>query len=485
MTESLLKMGPVRKKRYEREKTMSFSSKKTTLLLAISIALLSVFSGCAKPKSLNIIFITIDTLRADHLGCYGYKRNTSPNIDKFAQQNMLFQNFFTVVPKTGPSMTSFFTGLYMQNHGVVDNNYLRDPSTESFIQLLPKHYQKAAFIANPALSASRGYAKGFDEYQVASPNNNMGEWGQGDISPKAITWLNSAKEKGNFFLWVHYVDPHGPYTPPAEYRDLFVDDDHYDSSRKVPLDYTPEEGINENYILGAVPKYQRLEDIDTVDYYIAKYDAEIKYTDAEVGKVLDYLRASKLLDNTIVVITADHGESLGENNYYFEHGMLVNEGSIHIPLIIKHPDIKGNIIFDTLMQSTDIAPTLLNFLSIDSLKKTDGLDFSNLISQKRTKDNLHQYVYSCTPYGYKNFHEAIRTKNDKIGRMNEQEYSYFELSSDISETKNKYQEADSTYLSAQTALFTSFGKKTIRTPVKESRLQKAEAEKLRSLGYTH
>ena len=462
---------------------------KYTKFISVSVGLfilmLSCFYGCSKQQKFNVIFISIDTLRADHLGCYGYQRNTSPNIDKFAQQSMLFKNFFTVVPKTGPSMTSFFTGQYMQNHGVVDNNYLRSPNSQSFIQLLPDHYQKAAFIANPALSVARGYAAGFDEYQVGDLKNKMEEWGQSDISPNAITWLNSAKGKGNFFLWLHYIDPHGPYTPPREYHNSFINDRFYDDSRKVGLEYTPEEGINENYVLGAVPKYQRLGDNNTVDYYVAEYDAEIKYTDSEVGKVLDYLKNSKLIKNTIVIITADHGESLGENDYYFEHGMLVNEGSIHIPLIISHPENNGSIIFDDLIQNTDIAPTILNLLASKPLVTTDGKDFSKLMHQNNNKEIFRDYVYSCTPYGYKKFHETFRTKQNKLVRTNEQENNFFDLITDSKETINKYHETSLASLPVQPSLFSNFGKKTKHTPVKESALSKKGVEQLKTLGYIH
>jgi arylsulfatase A-like enzyme len=373
----------------------------------------------------------------------------------------------------------------MQNHGVVDNNYLRTPLTKSFVELLPKLYQKVAFVANPALSDSRGYGKGFDEYHVAKPNNKMEEWGQEDISPEAIGWLKTAKEKGNFFLWLHYIDPHGPCLPPPDFHGAFIDDAYYDKSITAPLDYTPEPGINENYVLGAIPKYQRLKDINVVDYYIAEYDAEIKYTDTEVGKVLDYLNSSGLTDNTIVIITADHGESLGDNNYYFEHGMLVNEASIHIPLIISHPDIKTNLTFDTLMQSIDIAPTLLDFLGIkNSVAPTDGISFSKLIYQKNTKDDLRQYIYSCTPYGYNSFYETIRGKGNKIVRKNEKEYSYYNLISDQQEIKNLYNESEGENIDEYKSVLSGFGKSARVTPILESNLSKAESDKLKTLGYT-
>ena len=185
------------------------------IALLILTGLTIAFTISYKKKTdYNILLISIDALRADHLGCYGYSRNTSPHIDAFAQNNMLFKNFFTVVPKTGPAMTTFFTGKYIQNHGVVSNPLRRDPFIKTLPQLLPKSYMKAGFVTNLTLNAARGYADGFDEY------TNLD--GQKTLTSKAIKWLRDNGIRSKFFLWVHYIDPHGPYKPPAEFHEIFV-----------------------------------------------------------------------------------------------------------------------------------------------------------------------------------------------------------------------------------------------------------------------
>jgi arylsulfatase len=446
------------------------------ILSGIIVISLSYFNRYfVKTRSYNIILISIDALRADHLGCYGYYRNTSPNIDALAKDNILFKNFFTVVPKTGPSMTTFFTGKLIQNHGVVSNPLKRDPSIKNFAQLLPENYKKAAFISNASLSEERGYSDGFDEYILFKGS-------QEKMTPIVIKWLIENSENAKFFLWLHYIDPHGPYTPPAEFHEIFVNDQYYDISKKVALDYTPQKGFNENYVLGAVPKYQRLGDIDEVDYYIAQYDAEIKYTDSEVGKILDFLESKKLTKNTIIIITADHGESLGENHYYFEHGMLVNEGSIHIPLIISHPNVLKPLVINSLLQNTDFTPTILKEFALTYPTKIDGIDFSELYYKRKTNYQIRDFIYSCTPHEYINFFETIRTRTDKLIRKDEKVYSYYDIQNDKYETKDIFSEINKDIKKEKISMIENFGKYAVKSASKV-KLPKEKLEILKSLGY--
>ncbi|MGA1826322.1 MAG: sulfatase [bacterium] len=448
------------------------------ILLLILIGLSIAYNSYTKKTDYNILLISIDALRADHLGCYGYSRNTSPHIDAFAHNNLLFKNFFTVVPKTGPSMTTFFTGKYIQNHGVVSNPLRRNPIIKTLPQLLPKRYVRAGFVTNLTLNAERGYADGFDEYTILD--------GQKTLTSKAIQWLGDNGIRSKFFLWVHYIDPHGPYTPPDEFHEIFVNDRYYNASKKVALDYTPIKGINENYILGAVPKYQRLGDIDEVDYYIAQYDAEIKYTDSEIGKLLHYIEAKNLTQNTIIIITADHGESLDENNYYFEHGMLVNEGSIHIPLIISHPDVKRPCEINSLLQNTDLAPTILNQCKVKFPTAIDGIDFSQLfLAQQKSAIQVRNFIYSCTPHEYLSFFETIRTSTDKLIRKNENSYSFYDIRNDSRETKDLYLNASKTtsnLIEKRIGEIKNFGVHYVRSGI-EPKLSKEQLEKLKTLGY--
>lgn len=452
-------------------------------LLGSSICLLT---QCANKQSdYNLLFISIDTLRADHLGYSGYQRNTSPYIDAFAKKNITFNNFYTVVPKTGPSMTSFFTGRYIQNHGVVMNHLKKDPTIKTFTQLLPDTFKKAAFIANPVLNKKRGYADGFTDFSVSHEKYlSHDELSQKGLSYSAINWLKKLTQKDKFFLWVHYLDPHGPYRPPQEFNELFVNDKFYDETRKVTLDYIPEDPKAENVVLGAVPRYQRLSDIDEADYYTAQYDAEIRYTDREVNKLLDFLEAQELMEKTIIVITADHGESLGEHNYYFEHGMLVNEGSIHIPLIIHHPDIKKPLSVNSFLQNIDLAPTLLSEYGLKFQEPVDGLNFREIYHGNQPNEELRDYVYSCTTHDYKNYFETIRTPDQKLIRINEKEYEYFDLKNDPFEEHNLVTNPnfDHNQMRNEITLFQKFGKSAHRSAT-DVKIDKETMKGLKELGY--
>jgi arylsulfatase A-like enzyme len=313
-------------------------------------------------------------------------------------------------------MTSFFTGRYIQHHGVLSNKLRRNESIVGMVELLPGDYRKAAFVCNGFLSRPFGY-RGCDAGKHILTT-------QKQITGQAIEYLDGMDCDERFFLWLHYIDPHGAYTPPEEF-DKFVGDEFYDPSRKVNLKYVPHEGFNPNYVLfgqSAVPQYIREGNIDLVDYYIAKYDGETRYTDEEVGKILEYLESKDLLNCSIVIITADHGESLGENGYYFDHGALVNESSIHIPLIIGHPEIEEPLRIDSLLQNIDLAPTLLSEFDLKFPCQIDGLDFSELYRNSRLRrggiieKELRAYIYSCTPNGYPHFYETIRTNKGKLIR---------------------------------------------------------------------
>lgn len=422
----------------------------------------------------NLLFISIDTLRADHLGVYGYPRPTSPNIDRLAEQSVVFRNFFTTMPKTGPAMTTLFTGKYPQNHRVTRNTSRVRSKQLMLAEIVSPEFRTAAFVASPTLSAERGYAAGFDDFRLTEGDTV-------DLTDRALAWLEHNDER-RFFLWLHYLDPHGPYLPPERLRETFVGDAFYDDSTRVALDYQPQPGLNPNYVLGAVPRYQRLEDHDVVDYYIAQYDAEILLVDEQIGRILSFLETRGLTGRTLIVLTSDHGESLGEHDYYFEHGMLVNEGSIAIPLIIHHPSLERRVVHG-LVQNTDVLPMLLRQLGLDAPQGLDGMDLSDLLSG-RSERSPRDYVYACTPYPheYSTFVETIRTKTGKLVRSGQNDLLYYDLARDPAESENTVSALDPLVLRGLLAALDGFG----RAPLPSEpppRLPEDLAERLRSLGY--
>lgn len=392
----------------------------------------------------NLVFISIDTLRADHLGVYGYRRNTSPNIDKFADQKILFTNFFTVVPKTGPSMVSFFTGKRINSHGVVSNMSKIKKDENVLADFLPSDYMKAAFVNNIVLSKKAGYDTGFDTY-------NLFDQIRPDLfTNHVISWLKKNHEK-QFFLWIHYLDPHGPYLPPDECKKMFVNDRYYDGSKKIKIG--SEKDLNA-IGLGHVPFYQVLNNHDEVDYYISQYDAEIFNIDKQIGRLLKLFERKGLFENTIIIFTADHGESLGEDNYFFEHGLLLNEGSIHIPFIMSHPAIAEPMVIDALADNTDFLPTILSLLGLKYPDGIDGIDVKGLLVDDHM--STKPYIISQTPMEYFSYEKMVRGKEYKFILTGDcikvdnktsktvgiKSYSYFRISNGIQDSVNMVDQLD-------------------------------------------
>ena len=432
--------------------------------------------GCGPGAApLSLLLVSVDTLRADHLGCYGYPRDTSPFLDAFAESNVVFTNVFTTSPKTGPSMASFFTGRYVQNHGVTQNEMALPEGQSMFAQRLPESFRKAALVANPTLAPERGYAAGFDEYRLVDADPAV-------LGDAAIRWLEENGDE-HFFLWLHFLDPHGPYTPAAGLRDRFVDDEHYDASRRVALEYEGEPGLNPNYVLGVVPAYQRLGDVDVVDYYVAQYDAEILEVDEQIRRIVEHLDAAGGADSTLVVVTSDHGESLGENEYYFEHGMFVDEGSIHIPLLIRHPDVAGAVRVDALAQNVDLLPTLLAWLDLPPAQGIDGRDLSGLLLPGGSGQG-RDYVYSCTPFPdeYPGFYETVRTRTHKLVRSGDGELAYYELGPDGSESPRELADLPPEDRDAWTQRIGAFGRRSAPRG-RAVKLPEVLRKRLESLGY--
>lgn len=424
---------------------------------AALIGLLAVAGGvCHRgdERPLNLLFVSIDTCRADHLSYYGYPRLTSPNIDRFAARSVVFRNAFTTVPKTGPAMVSFFTGKYAQNHGVTRNVLAIPDEQRMLAELLQEEFRTGAVVSNGTMSPARRYDAGFDDFRLVGFTWQVSEYG--------LRWLKRHGES-RFFLWLHYLDPHGPYQPPRRQNEIFLGDELYDPSRRVPLDYSPTPGLNPNHVLGAVPAYQRLGSIDVVDYYVAQYDAEIRYVDEQLARVLHYLEASGLDERTMVVLTSDHGESLGEHDYYFEHGMLVNEGSIHVPLIISHPHLDQPQHVDALVQSIDVLPTLLSQLDLDHPEGMDGVDLSGLL---RSGDGGgREFVYACStfPNDYLTFFETIRTQRGKFVRSGDGRVRYYDLRADPGETADRLSSLDPLLRERWVGEFGAFGRSTVES----------------------
>ena len=319
---------------------------------------------------MNVIILLVDTLRADHLDCYGYSRDTSPHLDTFAKDAVRFENVTSQAPWTSPSVASLLSSLYPSAHGLVtfkEGNRVRRlaESVTTLGQVLEANgYQTAAFVANPFISPRAGLDRGFAVFR----NFPFRDTGEGAPAPElndaALTWLNTVDAEP-FFLFLHYMDVHGPYLPPAPYRTMFNDP----KRQRHPMTKVEKRRI---------PKYLRVPDLETVEEYIDLYDGQIRFWDDRFEEFMNQLDAGGFLDNTMVVVTSDHGEEFLEHGG-FNHGGTLYEEQIRVPLVWKLPTHRiGPSVVEAEVELVDVAPTILALTDIEAIGEMQGDDLRPL-----------------------------------------------------------------------------------------------------------
>ncbi|MGB9804960.1 sulfatase [Desulfofundulus sp.] len=336
--------------------------------------------------SCSILLITVDTLRADHLGCYGYHRETSPHLDALAREAILFRRAYSPCSYTLPAHASIMTGKYVPHHsvGYRQDDGKMDPDREVTLAeiLLSLGWSTAAFVSCAVLDGCRGLSQGFvlydDEMTGAEENRPHELVRDGPLTTaRALAWLKENSDKP-FFVWIHYFDVHGPYIQPAPFNSIFRPEDYGPDPLLLPV---INEGEGET---GGIPGYQLLADDSDGEakhqhdarFYMARYDCGIRYEDHILGDLFRALKEMDLWDELMVVVTADHGEALGENGVYFYHGLTLTPDQIHVPLIVKMPRSTGpaGVQVGVPVSTVDIMPTVLELTGFDySRLALDGL----------------------------------------------------------------------------------------------------------------
>ena len=391
---------------------------------AILAAFVLGMVGCAsknpayKRKGYNVILISLDTLRADHLGCYGYPLPTSPNIDRFALKSVVFESSFSNATWTLPSHMSLMTSQYPSQHGVVDTDTRLSNTKKTLAQVLHKQgFFTAAFTAGYMVSAIFGFERGFDTYKE-DYDEKQEEGGKGwrlqNVARRLSFWLNENADR-KFFLFVHAYDTHEPFIghkylkefePEYDGRLNFLN--NYADFRSHP-DY-PKYKVMTNDLMPTINKfYEKVINAKKIDmreqdirHIRALYDNEIRYVDHYFGKLIETLEAKDLMKKTVILLWSDHGEELMERGA-IQHGASVYEELIHVPLIIYLPGYKTPVRRQELVQSIDIAPTILDILGLESVEDFQGI---SLFSDKAPRD--HYAVVEQTRYN------AIRSQTHKL-----------------------------------------------------------------------
>ncbi len=321
------------------------------VLVSVVGTLLLVSCG-EQPPAWNVLLVTLDTTRADHLGCYGNETIETPNLDRLAAEGVRFEWAFSSAPITAPSHSTILTGRYPMAHGVRDNGLFNLGAEQETLAeiLLAAGYDTGAAVGAFPLDSQFGLDQGFelydDHFTVAFENLRgqrivpkrtlfFDERRASLVNEAIYPWLEQRGDKP-FFAWVHYFDPHQPYEPPTPYSELYAND---------------------------------------------LYDGEIAFADEALGALLHRLEALDLRDNTLVVVTADHGEGLGEHNEN-THSTLLYNSTLHVPLIISVPGQQESMTIGQRVGTVDIAPTILDLLQLEAPEVMQGKSLSPLIESK-------------------------------------------------------------------------------------------------------
>ena len=431
------------------------------VLLLISVLLGAglaawLFAGKAKPG--NVILITLDTLRADHLPAYGYGGVETPYLDRFASDSVLFGNAVSHTPLTLPAHTSIMTGTYPFFHGVRNNGsfYASDAIQTAAEIYKAAGYDTAAFVSSFVLDSRFGLEQGFDVYDddmvdgrqkhsIFEFKDRLGE----NTIKRVLNWIEkriAAKAEKPFFLWVHLFDPHKEYLPPEPYFSKYADN---------------------------------------------LYDGEIAYTDSQVGRLLDKLRVEGLYEDALIFITGDHGESLGEHGE-LTHSIFIYNATTWIPLIVKMPgqEYAGKNV-QNLVRHIDLLPTQLEILGLNGVSEgslTGDIQGVSLLPlmEGDAADPLISYAESFLPYYYYKWSplQSVQTGDYKYIHLPEPEL--YDLNKDPRELNNLYGENGE--LGRNFAANLKDLKKNLSQGRPTDAKRKMDAEtlaKLKSLGYIH
>lgn len=325
----------------------------------LAVAYVALQGGCdasrtEPPKPIRkIVLVSLDTLRADHLGIYGYARDTSPRIDTFAGQSFVFDRTLSPAPNTPPSQMSMMTSLYPGRHGFTGKGDKLAPGIETLAgRLRQAGLRTAGFVDGGYLHPAFGFGRGFESYDHEGG-------GLAGILPRALSWLDANGDEP-FFLFLHTYDIHAPYLSPPPFRGLFHD---------------------QPYTGDLVPSVERLDalflaqaELDPIElqHLVDSYDEGIRYADAQIGRLFDHLEQSGRLEDTLVILTSDHGEEFGEHGSVI-HWQLYFQPNLRVPLLLRPPGgIEGPMRIVDQAELIDILPTLLAMAGAAPLEAAQG-----------------------------------------------------------------------------------------------------------------
>jgi arylsulfatase A-like enzyme len=409
----------------------------------------SEYGAFGRAESFDLLLVTLDTVRADHLGCYGDTDARTPVIDALATRGLRFDQALSTAPITLPSHSSIMTGLYPPGHGARDNGYYTlGAEADTLAEALgEKGYATAAFVAAYVLDGRYGLDQGFDRYDDAvnpsvagEARSEFNERPADAVTRSALEWLEAHLDESNprpYFLWVHYFDPHWPYAPPPAFATRFAG---------------------------------------------RPYDGEIAFVDSQIGRLVDFLDRRGRLDRTLVVVTGDHGDGLGEHGEG-THTLFVYDSTMRVPWILSCPALFDEelVVADRVVSIVDVMPTVLDLLGVERGGLMDGI---NPLAASSTTDRAVyvETIATLTRHGFAPLH-GLRRLDDKYIHAPRPEY--YDVAADPGETENLFEQRPgmARALNDQLAAMMAPWERADTALNRALPLDPEQAERLAALGY--
>ncbi|HXV65445.1 MAG TPA: sulfatase [Vicinamibacteria bacterium] len=436
--------------------------------LTAGVAALSLACAGTTERPKRVVLISIDTLRADHLGFYGYERPTSPILDALALESTVLDDVTSASPWTLPSHASLLTGLYPRRHGLTSHERYLASDRQTLAQWFSHAgYTTAAVVSSHNLSPAFGLDRGFQRFRYVEENVEQREPSTA-ITDQAISWLDAAGDDP-LFLFVHYYDVHSDYVSLPRYEDLFL---------------RPYEGNADGSTAQLIAHREGKLDLGAGDApnLIDRYDAGIRQMDDELGRLLAFLRERGMLDDTFLVVTSDHGEE------FFEHGGVLHgktqfQEVLRVPLLLRGPGVPPGRRIRTPVSLVDVAPTLLDFAGIPVPEGLDGGSLTALWSESGG-ELAERYLFSEADHNNleHDMMRAVRHREMKLhyNRLSG-EYRLYDLSRDPGEHDDLAEKKPPAMSALEDELDRFMASGTAEAPTRA--LSEEEIDKLRSLGY--
>jgi arylsulfatase A-like enzyme len=347
--------------------------------LICCIVLLGLGCTDARPPR-DVLLITVDTLRADYVHAYGFAQATTPAMDALAARGARFGWAIAAATVTAPAHASIMTSRYAREHSIGTlNGETKLAGGRTLAEAFEAAgYSTGGFVSNTVLRKRSGLDRGFTVYDDAleqSEQNRKAVYErEADLTvASAIAWL-TAQGEAPVFLWIHLQDPHGPYTPPEDFAGQ-VGEVPLRMQRQLPV-------LDANFGRAGIPDYQQLGDLRDPRAYAGRYAEEIMYADRELGRLVDAFEGRRQAAAPLILLTADHGESLGESGYFFQHGHATTPELARVPFIVVADEV-AHAEIDTPVSHVDIAPTLLELAGLAPLPDSSGVSLVPLIVSQR------------------------------------------------------------------------------------------------------